>query len=550
MMRTIILFFFVMLIGSLCPATAQTQAWLERAEVTLGDWVVLHIETDQLQATLDETPLRQQFDIGGKSVSRSMQWVNGKSTQTQHLSVGLRPRSEGAQRIPPLRMGQVMTQPLQLIVLPPHVQAPAASADVFIKTDVDTQQPYVQQTLRVKVRIYSATRLISGQLDVDAPQDAALQQLQDDTQTVEQWAGRQWYVVERRFLLIPEKNGTLTLAGPRFHGMREGSDMYSLFGLQAQKIAIAGDAIQFQVQPIPASAPQPWLPLQALSLRYLHVPQQLFAGEAAEVEVELSARGASAVQLPSLLMPAHAGLQVFPEAPQLHDTDDDQQQASVRRKFTVLATQAGRMQLPEISIPWWDASQGVARVAVLPAHTIDVAPGRRRAAEKGQGPIQPAEQKPSDTASQDGVQILAPHEKSDQGVVWLLAGGLLLVVLFFVLHRLLGKRLSAATSKNGEGEAKAKPASLQQALAAGDFGAIATAISLELGLPDTDMGRALAMLADHEQQAALQQMQAARWGTGDAAQALQRLREAFSCGVTVRAAEEKIIRPLAPLYPD
>ncbi len=551
MWRSIVMCLWLILLGSALPATAQTHAWLERAEITQGDWAVLHIETDQLQATLDDMPLRQQFDVGGKSVKRTMEWVNGQRIQKQHLAIGLRPREQGVFTIPPLRIGQAHTKPLQLIVLPPSVQTLATSSDVFIETEVETQRPYVQQTITIKVRIYSATRLISGQLDVDAPRDAALQQIQGDRQTIENWNGKQWHVVERRFLFIPEKSGVLTLSGPRFHGMREG-DMYSLIGLHAQDVAVAGMPTSFQVQPIPANAPQPWLPLQSLSLRYLRVPQQMFAGEAAEVVVELSAQGATAVQLPPLLLPDSVGLQVFPEAAQTHD-DTDGQQATVRRKFTVLAAQAGHVQLSEIKIPWWDAGQGVARMAVLPAHKIEVVPGRggEIVTETGQAHATLPMQKDNTVTPPDTAQKQTQHWYGSTWLLWLGVGVLAVFLLALGGRQMMRRRHRAAPlEKTGTQTTPATQPSLQQALASGDFGAIAAALSAEIGLPGAEMERIQAALTDPKQQTAVQRMQEARWATGDASEALEQLRHAFSHGVHLRKEGEKTTHLLPPLYPE
>ena len=48
------------------PASAQTRAWLDRAQVSYGETATLNIETTQSVQQVDYTPLRQQFDIAGK----------------------------------------------------------------------------------------------------------------------------------------------------------------------------------------------------------------------------------------------------------------------------------------------------------------------------------------------------------------------------------------------------------------------------------------------------------------------------------------------------
>lgn len=162
------------------PASAQTRAWLDRAEITYGETVALNISTDQPVAEIDYAPLRAQFDIGGQSVRRSYALVNGQAQRTSVFSVGLRPRAPGLASVPVLRVGNASTAPLRLVVLEPAVQQASADADVFVETSVDALQPYVQQAVGVTVRLNYAVPLLSGQLELDPPARASLQRVGED----------------------------------------------------------------------------------------------------------------------------------------------------------------------------------------------------------------------------------------------------------------------------------------------------------------------------------------------------------------------------------
>ncbi|KAG1235628.1 hypothetical protein G6F68_018905 [Rhizopus microsporus] len=70
-----------------------------------------------------------------------------------------------------------------------------------------------------------------------------------------------------------------------------------------------------QVQAQPAQAPQPWLPLQSLELRYTSAPTSARTGEAANVVVEAVAEGATRAQFSDLPVPdVGANAQVSPAA--------------------------------------------------------------------------------------------------------------------------------------------------------------------------------------------------------------------------------------------
>ena len=297
------------------PAQAQTRAWLDRAQVSHGETATLNIQTDQSLSSIDYTPLRRQFDIAGQSVRRSYQRSNGRSTTTSLFAVGIRPRGPGVFKVPALRVGNTTTAPLQLTVLAPSVLPASGDADAFVETVVDAARPYVQQAVGVQVRLHYAVPLMSGRLEQDPPTGASLRQVGEDLTYQRQIDGRRYDVVERRFLLIPERSGVLTLPGARFNGQTMGGFFDQVFDDGRKAVSAASAAKRLDVQPIPAQAPQPWLPLHDLKLRYVQAPAQGRVGEAAAVEIEVIADGASAAQLPPLTLAETRGVQLFADPP-------------------------------------------------------------------------------------------------------------------------------------------------------------------------------------------------------------------------------------------
>src|SRR5690606_9593375 len=134
-----------------------------------------------------------------------------------------------------------------------------------------------------------------------------------------------------------ERSGPLTIPGARFEGTGVGGFFDDLFGSGRRALSATGPAQVLQVQAIPDGAPQPWLPLHAMELRYLATPQSLRAGEAASVDVELVADGAAASQLPELRLPAVDGAQVFPEPPQVDEAfERGRPRTRVTRRFAIV----------------------------------------------------------------------------------------------------------------------------------------------------------------------------------------------------------------------
>jgi hypothetical protein len=408
----------------------------------------------------------------------------------------------------------------------------------------------VQQAVGYTVRLYYATSLISGQLDQDAPQGATLQRVGDDMQYQREVAGKRYTVVERRYLLIPERSGALAIPGARFRGVGVGGFFDDLFGDGRRDLSARGAPRTLQVRPMPANAPQPWLPLRGLELQYLSTPQSARAGEAANITVEARVDGANATQLPELQLGSVAGAQVFADPPQIAESfEQGRPQVRVVRKFSVVPSRAGPLRVPGPRMDWWDVQAGATRTASLPDANFDVAPGAN-----GQGANAVAA---PDTENPRQRWIEVPFV---QGAVhaWALAtvvfALLWLATLWWGLHR----RAHAATVAQADAPARAKPGSaqsqvqpvgLKQALARGDLGAAAAALRASANPAAIDLDAVCERLEDPAQVAAVRALQQARWGAGDPDSALSQLRHAFKRAPAWRTPGKRAASLLPPLYP-
>ena len=401
MSRLFAVLLVLLVAASAFPAAAQTRAWLDRNEITHGETATLNIETDQSVQSIDYRALETQFDIAGQTVRRSYRRsADGTSTRMSLFAVGIRPRGPGVLTVPSLKVGNIDTAVQRLTVMPPSVMPANGDADLFVESIVDAPQPYVQQAVGVVVRLHYAVPLMSGQLDQEPPANASMQRVGEDLTYQRDIDGRRFNVVERRFLLIPERSGPLVLPGARFNGMTAGGFFDQIFDDGRKPLSAAAPIKRLQVQPIPANAPQPWLPLRDLKLRYLQAPKVGKVGEATTVEIEAIADGASASQLPAITMPDTDGVQVFADPPQSDERFiEARPRTTLRRRIALVPSKPGTLELAGPRIEWWDAAQGVTRTAMLPPLRLDVAPGTTSAVDTPDAARQRDPDTDSDTAS-------------------------------------------------------------------------------------------------------------------------------------------------------
>ncbi len=536
-------------------AHAQTRAWLDRDRIGSGDTATLNIETDQLAVEPDYSPLMQDFALSGRTSRRSVEIANGTRKTRTLFAVGLQPRRDGVIGIPGLRVGNAYTQPLMLTVAPTAATPARVGDSVCIESEADTASPFVQQSVGFVVRLYSAEPLLSGQLDQDAPEGASLQRIGDDVRTSRELDGRRYSVIERRYLLVPERSGSLAIPGARFQGHSAGSFFDDLLGDGRRALHANAAPQTLQVRAAPAHAPQPWLPLRDLRLRYLATPQQVRAGEATTVVVEAVADGASAAQLPELQLPAGDGVQVFAEPAQADERFvAGRPQVTLTRRFSLVPARAGTLRLPGPRLAWWDVQAGAARTARLPDLTLPVAPGTALGDPAGNSASNPTsaalDATGTRTAAADAGRIRVP---GIQGALqpWAVIAAVFALLWLATLIWGLQRQPEASVAAPAGG-APAKPnhaGELKRALDTGTLAEVGQALCALATPPAVDLDAVHARLADPAQVAALEALQRARWGDGDATAARTALRSAFQRGPRWRAPQAAATGPLPPLYP-
>lgn len=531
------------------PALAQVQARVDRNPIDMGESVTLSLEMAQM-ATPDLAPLAADFDVLGRASNQSVQLGGGQSRVTSVYEVTLAPKRAGNLQIPSLQVGNQRSPALTLTVRPaPPMGSRDGDADIFLETSIDASAPYVQQSVGVVLRLYYAVPLLSGELQLDPPANALLQKVGEDVQGSRQINGRSYTVVERRFLLVPERSGELTLAGPRFRGRAAVGWLDNMLG-NRREVSAVGPSRTLQVRAQPAGAAQPWLPLRDLRLRYVGAPDRARTGEAAMITIEGVADGATRAQLPDLPAPTVEGAQVFPEPLQYDETFvDGRPQVKWTQRYAVVPERSGELRVGGASISWWDVTTGAAKTERLGDLRLQVTPGTTIATPASQLPT-PAVAPTAGNAVPVANSLLSLPRSP---WVWLTVGfaALWLLTLLWALRRRMphAATVTAAAGPGPAAAATATLADLRRALDSGSLDDVADAVRQLHAPPLRDLDEVIAQLARADQRAALEALRRARWADGDGPAARAALRTAFADGPQWRPRPAPQAAPLPPLYP-
>ena len=408
MKKTWLVLISLLLLDLSLPASAAINAWLDQNQVGPGESVQLTLQHDgRTDSQPDLSPLNQDFDVLGRSTSSSIQIVNGKMSATSQLTLTLAPKHGGKLLIPALQWDGQYTPALALTVsgsgsgaATPSASAPAGkAAHIFITTTLDQKQPYVQAAVTLTVRLYVDEPLYQASLDLQPSNDVLIQQLGQDNQSSVTRDDRSYQLVERKYLLFPQRSGEIRLAGPvldaqvpaasnvnpfasdPFFGNVFGRNPFAGMLNSTQPVRIRGNPIVLNVRARPAGwTGHDWLPAQKVTLEETWQPERgaIHAGDPITRNLRLSAVGLTAPQLPDLsaLMALPQGLRAYPDQPKLNTgTQGDGVVGTRTQDIALIASQAGRYVIPALHLSWWDTANNTQKEIDLPAHTLDVLPG-------------------------------------------------------------------------------------------------------------------------------------------------------------------------------
>jgi len=359
-------------------ASAAVTARVDRPTVDLNESFTLEIVVDSnTDLEPDLSILHENFFVGQVSKLSNTSIYNGDIKRSLTWTVALMPKKTGIQHIPAIEVGTEQSNPVRIVVNEP-TNAPPGEADVFVTSEVDVDETYVQAQILYRIRIYRAvnTRQPALREPTITGAEALVEHAGDERQYEAVLNGRAYSVIERVIALYPQESGEIEISPARFEArvLRDGR-------ITGRKV-FESESHKITVLPIPAPpADMPdaaWLPARnvQLSEEWSRPPDEMKAGEPVTRIVTLSALGQIETQLPAAEPPEVDGLNIYADMPELGRVIEANGIRGVRKdQYAIIGLVGGELELPELEVPWWDTDSGEWRVATLPARTLTVEGG-------------------------------------------------------------------------------------------------------------------------------------------------------------------------------
>ena len=369
----------LLLVGLLATTAtyATTTAKVDRSDIELNESFTLELTTDSnIDLQPDVTVLETDFYVGQGNQLSNTTIANGQIRRSKTWTFTLMPKRAGELVIPPISIGNEQSSPVRIRVSEP-TYAPPGEAEVFVTSEVDYAETYVQAQVLLTIKIYRSvpTRQPALRNPTASGVEVLVETVGEDRSYEAIIDGTPYGVTERVFALYPQESGEIELSPARFearvlrNGRITGRKVY-----ESEPLSI--DVLP--VPPPPAAYPDAiWLPARNLLLAedWSRDTNEVDAGEPLTRRFTVSALGQLETQIPAIESPAVAGINVYPDKPDLNRVIEPGGIRGIRKdQYALIGTTAGKVTLPALELPWWNVETGEWQVATLPERHINVLP--------------------------------------------------------------------------------------------------------------------------------------------------------------------------------
>lgn len=394
------LIFFLFFFNSL---SAEVSLKVNRNTVKLNESITaVFTSTDNIKEQPDFSPLERDFDIVTRNQASTTRFTNGKVDQEISWTLSLMSKKEGSVTIPPIRFDQFQTAET-VIQVTPAVKASKSDPIYFEVEASPSKDAYELSQIIYTLRFFRSVNLTGNinEVHVNDP-DAIVERLGGDKEYEQTNNGSRYLVLERKYAVFPFHAGELTFAPAVFEGQVI-TNGRALFNSQAQYKRLASDPLTISVKPIPLPfTKKDWLAAYDVQLtdEWSADVANIQVGDAITRTITIAADGCLASQIPQIAFNLPAELKQYQDKPQTtNQTTVNGNKGISSMKVALIASKAGTITMPKITVKWWDLKANMLRETALPElqlHVVDsaIAEAKVPIAEELSAPI--SESAPAD----------------------------------------------------------------------------------------------------------------------------------------------------------
>lgn len=379
---------------------AEFSASVNPAQVSPGEGVLLTLTLKGASAKSSPhiDALKSAFAIASQQHFNQMSVVNGQVDSSETWKLTLLPQREGELVIPGIAVessaGLLATQPLTVRVFKGASSTQRAASpqeEVTAVAEASNKRPYSSEPIVYTVKVVAKSDLRDVRIDPPSLEGAVVEPYGEPRAYQQRINNQLTSVAEFSFLITPLRAGTLTIPPVIVQGklpvtrssshypMDDEFDPFSMLrGFASLKpIAVRTEELSLEVQPSLSSV-SPWLPAKAVALEETWSnAQQFVVGEPILWGITLKAEGVRSSQLPGISdrIAGNASFKSYADKPELTDSERGGSLLAMRQEqLTLVPQKAGPLNLPGVTVEWWDVVNKEKKTATIPPKTIEILP--------------------------------------------------------------------------------------------------------------------------------------------------------------------------------
>jgi hypothetical protein len=378
-MPKLIVYLGLLILTSMAHAQSiEVTASVDKNPVRVDESFILSVvangEVDR--GAFDSSFLMKEFVVGRTSISSQTKMINFDTTRTTTWSTILIPRIKGRFTIPAFNIDGSITKPIEVLVIPATASSASSSRDIFITTNVDVEEAYLQQQVRYTVKLHLGKDLHRGSLSSPTLENADIRQIGKDKEYDEVVQSRRYRIIERSFAIIPQRSGTFTIEGPLFEGEVIDNSRQSFgFFNRSKAVNRVGPSRSITILPIPSNYNYHWLPSDFVQLddEWQGNTREFIAGEPITRTITLTAIGVVEEQLPQITSIYPDSVKTYPDQAETTTVEKNNTLIAQRiESIAIIPSQAGQLTIPEVRIPWFNTMTQKTEFAVLAEKTLQI----------------------------------------------------------------------------------------------------------------------------------------------------------------------------------
>ncbi len=308
------------------------------------------------------------------------QLINGQRVNLVQWQYAFKTKREGKITLPTISIntdqGNIVSKALTIEISKKLKSSNNSGDKVLVKAQLADQQLYVNQTTILTIELTRFVNIFNLQLIFPENLDFVVTNL-GQSAAQETYIGNERAVISKYYYAIsPLKSGALQLALPTVKAAINAGDNSSYYGLSFRlnnfsnykDIKITSEPLQLKAKTI-SNKEHANLPLDKLTITTNLdglEGKQLIAGKSYNFSIDLAAKDIFAKHLPELIFPENAAYKIYAEAPELTDNFNEANlalEASKNFKFTLIPASSGVINIPQLTVKWWDIKQHKAKIA-------------------------------------------------------------------------------------------------------------------------------------------------------------------------------------------